>query len=142
MIPFNPGPIQNTTYNSTLSIHMISFNPEPIWNTTFNSTSYTEYYSTQGLYGTLLKHYITHIENTIQNLGPYGMIIKNPEFSFNFGLILYMYTISNLADKVDDVQKHNILCILDINVTRNRIKEISGFNSNKLQSMLDSVSTN
>ncbi len=33
----------------------------------------------------------------------------------------------NLADKLDDVQKHNILCILDIDGTRNGITEIPGF---------------
>ncbi len=48
----------------------------------------------------------------------------------------------NLADKLDDVQKHNILCILDIDGTRNGIIEIPSFNSNELKSMLDSVSTN
>ncbi len=48
----------------------------------------------------------------------------------------------NLADKLDDVQKHNIICILDIDRTRNRKNEIPGFNSNELKSMLDSVSTN
>ncbi len=32
----------------------------------------------------------------------------------------------NMADKLDDVQKHNILCILDIDGTRNRIIEIPG----------------
>ncbi len=48
----------------------------------------------------------------------------------------------NLADKLDDVQKHNILCILDIDGTKNGITEIPGFNSNELKSMLDSVSTN
>ncbi len=48
----------------------------------------------------------------------------------------------NLADKLDGVQKHNILCILDIDVTRNGIIEIPGFKSNELKSMLDSVSTN
>ncbi len=45
---------------------------------------------------------------------------------------------ANQADKLDDVQKHNILCILDIDGTRNGIIEIPGFNSN----ILDSVSTN
>ncbi len=50
---------------------------------------------------------------------------------------------TNLADKLDDVQQHNILCILDIDRTRNGlITEIPGFNSNKLKSMLNSVSTN
>ncbi len=49
---------------------------------------------------------------------------------------------ANQADKLDDVQKHNILCILDIDGTRNGIIEIPGFNSNELKSMLDSVSTN
>ncbi len=48
----------------------------------------------------------------------------------------------NLADKLDDVQKHNILCILDIDRTRNGIIEIPHYNSNELKSMLDSVSTN
>ncbi len=48
----------------------------------------------------------------------------------------------NLADKLDDVQKHNILCILDIYRTRNGIIEIPHYNSNELKSMLDSVSTN
>ncbi len=48
----------------------------------------------------------------------------------------------NLADKLDDVQKHNILCILNIDGTRNGTIEIPGFNSNELKSMLDSVSTN
>ncbi len=48
----------------------------------------------------------------------------------------------NLADKLGDVQKHNILCILDIDGTRNGIIEIHGFNSNDLKNMLDSVSTN
>ncbi len=48
----------------------------------------------------------------------------------------------NLADKFDDVQKHNILCILDIDGARNGIIEIPGFNSKELKSMLDSVSTN
>ncbi len=48
----------------------------------------------------------------------------------------------NMADKLDDVQKHNILSILDIDVTRNGIIEILGFNSNELKGMLDSVSTN
>ncbi len=52
---------------------------------------------------------------------------------------------SNLDDKLDDVQKHNVLCILDIDETRNGITEIPGFKSNELciyKSMLDSVSTN
>ncbi len=48
----------------------------------------------------------------------------------------------NLADKLYDVQKHNILCILNIHGTRNGITEIPGFNSNELKSMCDSVSTN
>ncbi len=48
----------------------------------------------------------------------------------------------NLADKWDDVQKHNILFILYFNGTRNGIIEIPGFNSNELKSMLDYVSTN
>ncbi len=47
----------------------------------------------------------------------------------------------NLADKLDDVQNNNILCILDIDRTRNGITEIPGFNSNELKSMLDSAST-
>ncbi len=50
--------------------------------------------------------------------------------------------IPNLADKLDDVQKLNILCILDIDGPRNGIIEIPGFNSNELKRMLDSVSTN
>ncbi len=45
----------------------------------------------------------------------------------------------NLVDKLDNVQKHNILCI---DGTRNGINEIPGFNSNELKRMLDSVSTN
>ncbi len=49
---------------------------------------------------------------------------------------------SNLADKLDDVQKHNILCILDIDGTRNGIIKIPGLNSYELKSMPDSVSTN
>ncbi len=48
----------------------------------------------------------------------------------------------NVDDKLDDVQKHNILSILDIDGTRNGIIEIPGFNSNELKSMLDSLSTN
>ncbi len=48
----------------------------------------------------------------------------------------------NLADKLDDVQKHNILCILDIDGMRNGIIDIPGFNNNELKCMLDSVSTN
>ncbi len=48
----------------------------------------------------------------------------------------------NLSDKLDDVQKHNILCILDIDRTRNGIIEILVFNRNELKSMIDSVSTN
>ncbi len=42
----------------------------------------------------------------------------------------------NLADKFHDVQKHNILCILDIDGTRNGLIEIPGFNSNELKSMI------
>ncbi len=48
----------------------------------------------------------------------------------------------NLADKLDDVQNYNILCILDIDGTRNRLTEIAGFNSYELKSILDSASTN
>ncbi len=48
----------------------------------------------------------------------------------------------NLADKLDNVQKHHILCILFIDGTRNGITEIPDFNSNELKSMLDSVSSN
>ncbi len=48
----------------------------------------------------------------------------------------------NLADKLDDAQKHNILCILDIDGTKNAITAIPGFNSNELKIMLDSLSTN
>ncbi len=48
----------------------------------------------------------------------------------------------NLADKLDDVQKHIILCILDIDATRNGIIEIPGININELKHILDSVSTN
>ncbi len=33
----------------------------------------------------------------------------------------------NLADKFGDVQKHNILCILDTHGTRNGITEIPGY---------------
>ncbi len=50
--------------------------------------------------------------------------------------------ISNLADKLIDVEKHNILCILDIDGIRNGIIQIPGFNSNELKSVLDSVFTN
>ncbi len=49
---------------------------------------------------------------------------------------------SNLTDKLDDVQKHNILYILDIDATKNGIIEIPGFNSNELKRILDSISTN
>ncbi len=48
----------------------------------------------------------------------------------------------NLADKLDDVQKHNKLCILNIHGTRQGIIEIPGFNGNGLKSMIDCVSTN
>ncbi len=47
----------------------------------------------------------------------------------------------NLADKLDDVQKHSILSILDIDGTRHGIINIHGFSSNELQSMLDSIPT-
>ncbi len=43
----------------------------------------------------------------------------------------------NIADKLDGVQKHNKLCILD----RNRVVEILDFNNNELKNMFDCVST-
>ncbi len=56
-------------------------------------------------------------------------------------VIYPLYHIHTSYDKLDDVQKSNILCILAIDGTRNGITEIPGFNSNELKNMLDSLST-
>ncbi len=59
--------------------------------------------------------------------------MANKEFQTNKPV-----TIPNLADKLDDVQMHNILSILNID----GINDIPGFNSNELKSMINCVSTN
>jgi hypothetical protein len=48
----------------------------------------------------------------------------------------------NIANSLDDTQKHSILCVLEVDSVRNGLVDIPGFNNTELQDIMEYVSMN